>query len=504
MDTPYDRLLAKYRESALMDSVYLLLLWDMDTYMPPGGVDLRGEQLGLNRRLSHRMLTGDELGNLLAECEGSKGSLDEVQARNLHLLRRERDIAVSAPEDLVAAHAKQTAIARGAWAEARNAKDWKVFEPELEKMVDLATRMAEATMAARGAKTVFDAMIDDYERGMTNGQVASLLTGLRNDLVPLTDRFSEASRSVDPKLLMRKVPVPAQREVVKDIVNLLGYDTVSDKARGRVDDTIHPFTVGYFDDVRITVHHSDEGIFDSILGAVHESGHAMYDQNLNHDWMYQPVGSAASMGVHESCSRFFENMIGTSRAFWSFYLPRFKGLTGGAFDDVPLDLLVKAVNRVHRSKIRTKADEVTYCIHIAIRFEIERALFTGKVTVKELPHMWNDMYDRYLQVEVKDDVEGVMQDIHWSTGAFGYFQSYAMGNLYDGMYVKKLQTALPGWQDEVARGNPGAVVSWLRENIHRWAGLYDPADLVERVTGSQLTSKPFVEYLERKYSSIWG
>lgn len=502
--TAYDRLMGKYRETTLMDSTSLLLLWDMDTYMPPGGVELRGEQLAILRRLSHRMLTSDELGAIMSECGKEASGYDEVQARNLHLARREREVAMSVPEDLVAAYTKQTAISRDAWGRARNSKDWRVFEPELEKMVDLSAKVAEATMEARGAKTIFDSMMDDYERGMTGDQAEEILTGLRRDLVRLTDRFSPASEAADPKTLLRPVPRQAQMEVVKDVVNLLGYDTVSDKARGRIDETVHPFTAGYVDDVRITVRMRDDGIFDTLLGGMHESGHAMYDQNTKRDWIYQPVSHAASMGVHESCSRFVENMIGTSRHFWGFYLPRFKELTAPAFSDLQLDDLMRSLNRVARTKIRVKADEVTYCLHIAIRFEIERALFSGKVKVSELPQVWNDLYDRYLRVKVEDDVEGVMQDIHWSTGSFGYFQSYAMGNVYDGMYVERLDTDMPGWNEELAAGRPQAVIGWLREKVHRWGSLYDSKDLVERVTGRSLSSEPFVRYLERKYSEIHG
>lgn len=501
---PYEKMLQKYRETVLIDSAGLMMLWDLDTYMPPGGVDLRGEQLALLRRLSHRMLTSDELGAVVSECVKESSRYDEVQSRNLSLLRMERDVAMSVPEDLVAAYTKQTAVARDAWARARNAKDWRVFEPELEKMVDLSGKVAEAAMEARGTRTVFDSLMYDYERGMTGDQAEEVLTGLRRDLVRLTDRYSAASEGVDPSRLLRPVPRQAQMEVVKDVVNLLGYDTVSDKARGRIDQTIHPFTTGYVDDVRITVRVSDDGIFDTLLGGMHESGHAMYDQNINREWMYQPVSHPASMGVHESCSRFVENMIGTSKHFWGYYLPRFKELTGGAYSDIQLDDLMKSVNRVARTKIRVKADEVTYCLHIAIRFEIERALFSGKVKVSELPQVWNDLYDKYLRVEVEDDVEGVMQDIHWSMGSFGYFQSYAMGNVYDGMYVERLDKDMPGWQDEIAAGRPQAVVGWLRDKVHRWGSLYDSGDLVERVTGRSLSSEPFVRYLERKYEAIWG
>ncbi len=500
----YDKLIEKYREITLIDTTIQMMNWDLETYMPPKGITLRSDQLGILERLRHRMLTSDELANLIKESEKNNDSTGEITSRNLYLIRREREIAVSMPETLVAALATQQAVSRSAWAKAKEAKKWSIFEPELEKLVELSIKRAEATMEARGAACVFDAMIDDYELGMKNEQAASLLTDLRTALVPLADRFSEASKGVDVSCIKRPVPLPVQREVVRDAISLLGYDTTSDEARGRIDDTMHPFTTGYLDDVRIALRFSDLGIMDSMMGGLHEAGHALYGQNINHDWMYQPIASGASMGVHESMSRFPENMIGLSEAFWRFYLPRLKRLTGTAFSDVPLHDLVRALNKVERSKIRVKADEVTYSLHIAIRFEIERELFSGNATVKELPQMWNDLYDRYLHVEIMDDAEGVMQDIHWSAGAFGYWQSYVMGNVYDGMYLKKLEKVMPEWSHEVEAGRPRMVIEWLRDNVQRYGALYDPATLVEKVTGSSLTSEPFVKYLEKKHSALWG
>jgi carboxypeptidase Taq len=492
----------KYREITLIDTTMMMMGWDLETHMPPKGLGLRSDQLGLLERLRHRMLTSEGLAGLLDESEKEETS-DEVRSRNLYLVRREREIAVSVPEELVAALATQVAVSRDTWAKAKGAKDWGMFEPELEKVVDLSVKRAEATMDARGAACVFDAMIDDLERGMKSEQAAGVLSDLRRALVPLADKFSEASKDVDSSRIKPQVPLDVQREVVKDAVGLLGYDTTSGEARGRIDETAHPFTVGYIDDVRIALRYTGDGLIDTMMGAMHEAGHALYGQNINHEWMYQPVSNAASMGVHESMSRFAENMIGTSRPFWNHYLPRLKQLTGTAFSGVSVDDLLRCLNKVERSKIRVKADEVTYCLHIAIRFEIERALFSGKTTVKELPQMWNDMYDKYLQVEIEDDAEGVLQDVHWSEGYFGYFQSYALGNVYDGMYLERLGKDLPEWPREVEAGRPGVVLGWLRDNVQRHGALYDPAALVERVTGKSLTSEPFVKYLEKKHSALW-
>jgi carboxypeptidase Taq len=501
---PYNKLMEKYREIALVDTTMGLMNWDLETYMPPQGIALRSNQLSVLERISHRMSTSDDLASLLRESEKGADSLDEVQRRNLQLLRREHDIAVSLPEDLVADLAGQTATARDAWAKAKAAHNWRMFEPELQKLVDLSIKRAEATMHARGASCVFDAMIDDFERGMTHDQVASLFTDLRESLLPLIRKYSEASRGVDTSVLNRRVPVGIQRDVVRDAVGLIGYDTHTDNARGRIDETEHPFTNGYFDDVRITVHYHEDDPFDALLGGLHEAGHALYEQNLNHDWMYQPVGRAASMGIHEAMSRFAENMLGHSRHFWSFYLPRLNKLTGGAFSNIQLEELLRAINKVQPSKTRVTADEVTYSLHVAIRFEIERELFGGKLEVCELPHIWNDLYDKYLQIRFDHDGEGVMQDVHWSVGSYGYWQSYVLGNIYGGMFLRKLSEEIGAWSDEVGNGRPDVAMNWLRSSTQHWGALYDPGVLVEKVTGSALTVEPFIQYLKQKLSDLCG
>jgi len=499
----YNKLMEKYREIALVGSVQLLMNWDLETFMPPQGIRLRSDQLNILERVSHRMLTSDELGTLLTESERRSGSLDDVQRRNLHLLRREHDIEASVPEGLAADLASQMATAKDVWARAKAARNWKMFEPELQKLVDLSIKRAEATMHARGASCVFDAMIDDYDKGMTHEQVARLLADLRGSLVPLVRKYSKASGEVDASVMKRHVPISTQRDIVRDAAALIGYDTTSEKACGRIDETEHPFTSGYFNDVRIAVHYHEDDPFNALLVGLHESGHALYEQNLNRDWMYQPVGRAASMGIHEAMSRFAENILGRSRSFWVYYLPRLKEFTGSAFSGVQLDDLLRAINKVEPSKTRISADELTYPLHIVIRFEIERDLFEGRVEVSELPQVWNDLYDKYLQVRFDHDGEGVLQDVHWSAGCYGYFQSYALGNVYGGMFLRKMEQENRAWSDEVEKGRPGIAIDWLRDNVQHWGAMYDPGELVEKVTGTSLTPEPFVQYLTKKYTSLW-
>ena len=499
----YNSLMSKYREIELVNTSTGVLNWDLETHMPPLGIVLRSDQLNVLERVQHRMLTSESIASLLKEAEKEAGSLDDVQRRNLYLFRRLHDIAASAPEDLVAELESQKAIARDVWAKAKAAHSWKMFEPELRKLVDLSVKHAEATMDARGASCVFDAMIDDCEKGMTHVQVARLLTDLRNSLTPLVLKYSRASKEVDASILRRHVPVGMQRDVVKDAVGLIGYETSSEKARGQIDETEHPFTTGYFDDVRITVHYYEDAPFDALYSGLHEAGHALYEQNLNHDWMYQPVGAAASMGIHEAMSRFPENILGRSRSFWSYYLPRLNALTGNAFSHVKIDDLLRVVNKIEPSKTRVMADEVTYGLHVIIRFEIERDLFAGKLQVSELPQVWNDLYDKYLQIQFDHDGEGVLQDVHWSIGEFGYFQCYSLGDICRGMFLKKMEEEIDGWSDDLEKGKPDVVMKWLRERVQRFGSLYDPKELVKRVTGSELTVEPFIHYLKERHSELW-
>jgi carboxypeptidase Taq len=395
----------------------------------------------------------------------------------------------------VADLASQSAVARDAWFKAKMARKWKTFEPELRKMINLSVKRAEATMEARGVSTVYDAMIDDADRGLSQKQVADLLSDLRDSLVPLVKKYSAESEKVDSSFLHRKLPLELQRELIKDSTSLIGYDSTSKDAWGAIDHTEHPFTNGYFDDVRITVHYTDDEFFDPFFGGMHEAGHALYEHNINHDWMHQPVGQAVSGGMHEAMSRFAENMIGRSRPFWNYYYPRLNSLAKGVFSDVSPDEFLRAINKVEPSKIRVKADEVTYSLHIVIRSEIERDLFAGKIEVRELPNVWNELYDKYLGIEIEHDAEGVLQDIHWSIGLYGIFQSYALGNIYDGMFVKALDKQANGWTSQIEK---------LKKKIQHWGSMYDIDVLVRKATGSTMTAEPFVQYLKKRYADLYG
>ncbi len=500
----YNRLMTKSKDLILLKTALSLVRWDYETYMPPKGLMLRSEQLSVLQKLVHRMTTNPEIGKLLDELESTSSKLNEVQNRNVFLIRREFNKETSVPEDLAAKIAKQQPISVTSWKKAKAASDWKIFEPDLQKTVDLARQRAEFEMKAKEIPILYDNMLDEFERGITASEIAKVFGELRDKLVPLTRKYAEVSNDFDSTFLSKKVPIDIQRKIATDLATLVGYDTVTDQAGGRIDEVEHPFTSGYYDDVRITVKYHENNVSSAIYAILHEAGHALYEQNLNPDWKFQRIGWFTSYGIHESQSRFVENMIGRSPEFLSFYLPRLREITGGSFPRVDDDTFIKAMNLVEPTLIRIEADEVTYSLHIIIRFEIERDLFSDKISIDELPQVWNEKYSEYLGIDVPSDASGALQDTHWASGYFGYFPSYALGNIYDGMLLEKMQQDIPYWLSGVSKGEILPVIDWMKNNVHLKSDLYNPADLIEKVTGKKMTAKPYLDYLEKKYTTIFG
>ncbi|MFX0168493.1 MAG: carboxypeptidase M32 [Candidatus Hodarchaeota archaeon] len=502
----YDELMGKFKEIVLLETVGAIMGWDTEVYIPPNGFPLRGEQMALLGQLRHRMYSSPEIGKLLDKAESKTiyGSLNEVQQRNIDLIRREYDAMVKMPEELVAAYAKQQTKTVQIWKRAKAKKDWKMFEPELQALFDLVVKRADILMKVRDTPTPYDALIDIFEPRMNQTTINQVFTDLRNDLIPLVDKYSEVSKKVDTSFLKRKIPIEAQRKIATALCDFILYDTTSDKAGGRIDETEHPFSTGYFQDVRITTHYYEENFASSMYSVLHEGGHALYGQNHDPTSIFQPWGDASSYGIHESQSRFVENMLGRSKEFTMYFLPKLNKLTNNTFKDIGVDQFTKAVNQVKRSKIRIEADEVTYSLHVIIRFEIEQALFANKVQISELPSVWNEKYDKYLGVKIKHDSEGVMQDTHWASGYHGYFPSYALGNIYGGQLLAKMEQELPDWLDQVAVGKFASIKQWMVDNVHKHGNLYNPEDLIKLITGEGLNAKPFINYLTVKYKRIFN
>jgi carboxypeptidase Taq len=502
----YKKLMEKYKEIAVLLSTEGIMEWDMETMMPPKAIRLRSEQLALLSGIQHKMETAPEIGTLLNAIEHHKDydKLDPVQKRNVYLIRKNYDEQTKLPEELVREMAKQHAIAIDAWKKAKDAKDFNMFRPELEKNVELSKKAAEILMQVKKTTTPYDALVDDFEPRMTAKEITKVFDELRAGLVSLLKKCEQSPKQPDTSFLSRKIPIDVQRKIALALAETVQYDVTSKKAGGRIDETEHPFTNGYYDDVRITTHYHENMFTSSLFSVLHEAGHALYDQGLNPQWMYQPVGAGCSYGIHESQSRFVENMVGRSREFWVYFMPRLKELTGKALSDLDVDKFVHAVNQVRPSKIRTEADQVTYGLHIIVRFNIERDLFADKITVKELPEIWNQDYRDYLGLRIENDSEGVMQDTHWAHGYYGYFPSYALGNVYGGQILEAMEKDLPNWRRQLEKGNFAETKQWLGKNVHSQGKLYDPLVLIRRISGKELTVRPYLDYLNSQCSRLYG
>ena len=404
----------------------------------------------------------------------------------------------------MAKESTQKTLATAAWKKAKETNNWKLFESELGPLLDVSKNVADIMMEGIGATCQLDALMDVWEPRMTTESISKVFKNLKKKLVPMVEKYSVACSDVRIDFKKRSVPINVQRRVVADLAQVIGYDTTSENAGGRIDESEHPFTTGYYDDVRFTIHYSEDDLFKSIFGGLHETGHAIHKQNQNPDWKWMILGQSCSSGFSESQSRFIENMIGRSPEFWDFYYNRFLSLTEKIFRDISKHEFLQAINLVKPSKIRVTADEMTYALHIIIRFEIEQGLFNEKIAVDEIPGIWNEKYEKYLGVEINTDTEGALQDVHWSWGYWGYFPTYALGNLYAAMLDEKLTSDIPNWKQDITGGNISDTVQWLIENVHRKSNLYDPAEMIVKITGKSLTAKPFLKYLENKYSNLFG
>lgn len=501
----YKKLLEKNRELTTLGTAIAVLNWDMETKMPPKGIQMRSQQLAMLSKIGHKMSTNPEIGKLLNQIfnHSEYSNLELVQKRNLYLIKKNFDEQTKLPEKLVVEMSKQTALSVDTWKKAKAKKDFSKFKPELQKLLDLKKQASQILMQVKQTATPYDALIDIFEPHMTSEVISKVFNELREGLVLVLRKCESSPKQPDTSILERGVSVELQKEIAKLLADFIGYNIVSPKAGGRIDETEHPFTTGYYDDVRITTHYYPNKFATSVFSVLHEGGHALYEQNLKPEWMFHPVGEACSMGFHESQSRFVENIVGRSMEFWSYFLPTLKKVTGKTLSDVKLQNFVHAINHVQPSKIRVEADEVTYGLHVIIRFNLERDLFADKIGVNELPQIWNENYDKYLGVTIKNDSEGVMQDTHWASGLFGYFPSYALGNIYSGQLLACMETTIDDWKTQIGKGNFQNVKHWLTENVHSHGNLYNPPELIKKITGNELKVEPFLKYLKQKYSQLY-
>jgi carboxypeptidase Taq len=505
VESAYRELLSKTKDLVVLSTAEGIIHWDMEIYMPPKAVEQRSQQLALLSRIRHKMATDPEISKRLKtiQTNAENKTLEEVEKRNLYLINKSYQEQTALPEKLVSDLAMQEALTVNIWKKAKAKKDFNLFKPELQKLLDLNKQAAEILMKVKDTKTPYEALLDNFEPKMPAQTITATFNQLLAGLKPLIAKIEDCKFKPNTQILSQPVPVEEQRKITQLITQTLGYDTASSAAGGRVDETEHPFTTGYYDDVRITTHYYPNNFASSIFSVLHESGHALYEQNLNPKWQYQPIGSTCSYGVHESQSRFYENIIGRSKEFWTGFLPKIKQ-AAPSLSNLQLDPFIHAVNKVERSKIRIEADEVTYSLHIIIRFELERDLFADKITVDELPEAWNQKYADYLGVKIENDSEGVMQDTHWASGLYGYFPSYALGNIYSGQITAAISKDLPNWRRDLADEKLEDVNTWLKTNVHSKSDLFDPEELIKIATGTCLDSQPYLQYLNKKYGELYG
>jgi carboxypeptidase Taq len=492
-------LLARLREISDLRAAAALLHWDQATYMPPGGSAARSSQIATLSDLAHRKFIDDRIGELLEVLRPLEASLafDDDAASLIRVTRREYEKAVRVPPAFEARLSDHVARTYQTWTTARAADDFDAVAPLLEKTLDLSRELASFFPHEH----IADPLIDFSDEGMTVGVLRPLFAELRAGLLPLLDAIAQQP-PLDDSCLRQYFDRDAQIAVAKELADKIGYDW----NRGRCDLTHHPFMTKFsLGDVRITNRVVENDLGDCLFGTIHETGHALYEQGINRDYESTPLGSGASSGVHESQSRLWENLVGRSFGFWQAFYGDLQKAFPTQLGEVALEEFYRAINKVERSLIRTEADEVTYNLHIMLRFELELALLEGGLEIRDLPEAWREKYREYLGVAPPDDASGVLQDVHWFSGTIGgAFQGYTLGNILAAQFYERALQAHPEIESEIAIGRFETLLGWLRENIYRHGAKYTAPELVRRVTGGDVSITPYIEYLKAKYGALYS
>ncbi len=472
-----------------------LLGWDQQTMMPERAAPQRAEQLGTLGKILHERFTDDAIGRLLDDAVAEPGSTDEALVR---VTRRDWEKARRVPSELAAELARAGALGHAAWVDARERSDFAAFLPSLRRNVELKLRYVECF---EGFDDPYDVLLDDYEEGMTSAEVDALFAELRAGLVPLIAAIAERADAVDATPLHGDFPVEGQRELVGRVLRQLGWS-----ADGwRLDEAAHPFATSFGPgDVRLTTRYDRSYVGMALYGGIHEFGHGLYESQVDPALARTPLGEGVSLGVHESQSRLWENIVGRGRPFAGWLHGQLRDVFPSQFAAVLAEDYFRAVNKVQPSLIRVEADEATYGLHIILRFELERAMIAGTVALEDLPEAWNARMKEYLGVSVPDDAQGVLQDVHWSGGDIGYFATYALGNLIGAQLWERARVDLPGLDASLAAGDGSSLREWLGSHVHRWGRTYPPRELVARVVGGPIAVQPFLDYLDAKLRPIYG
>ena len=497
---PFEQL--RERLAALSDlrNVSQLLDWDQQTMMPPRGAMTRAETAATIQRISHDMFVSDQTGRLIeaAESELDGAPSDSDDASLVRVTKRRWEKARRVPGQLAADLARAGSVGHQAWIVARRESDFESFVPYLERNFELVRRYIDCFDEFDCA---YDVLLDDFEPGARTADVTRVFDELKAQLLGLIAAVSDRADAVDDSILYGSFPVDRQRQLVAWLLDQMGFDRTS----WRIDDAVHPFATGFGNhDVRITNRWDANFLPTSLYGAMHECGHGLYEEGVAQSLQRTPLGHPDSLGLHESQSRLWENMVGRGRPFCGVLAPRIAELFGGPVAGLDGETLYRAVNRVTPSLIRVEADEVTYSLHIVIRFELEQELVEGRLAIRDLPEAWNARYREYLGVDVPDDAHGVLQDVHWAAGLIGYFPTYALGNLIAGQLFECAHVAIPDLDAQLAAGQLHGLREWLRENVHRHGAKFSTTELLARVTGRPIEVGPFVAHLKAKISQVYG
>lgn len=497
-------------EAATLGAVGALLSWDQETYMPPAAAPFRAQEAALLAELAHRRRTDPRVGELIAACEQDENLDDPAHRAAVRCFRRDYDRATRLPPALVAELARAASIAQEVWKEARRLNDFAMFAPHLARMFELSRAKADCYGWPAGGER-YDALLEEYEPGMTAREVERVFEPLRGRLPELIADLSGRRRPDDAPVRVR-VEASRQHELGLFLLKAIGFDLQA----GRLDTTTHPFCSGLAPgDTRLTTRYREDRFTDALYGTLHEAGHGLYEQGLpkgtplgqgaeSEILFGNPLAEPVSLGIHESQSRMWENFVGRSRAFWSWLLPHAKRMLGPALEPFDVEALYRAVNIVTPSFIRVEADEATYNLHVMLRFEIERSLLAGELGVRDVPGVWNRRFAELLGIEVPDDRRGCLQDVHWSFGLIGYFPTYTLGNMYAAQFWEAMRREVGDLEDAMARGGFDVLLGWLRRNIHGHGRRFDAAELCRRVTGRELSAEPLLTYLQEKFGAVYG
>jgi carboxypeptidase Taq len=474
-----------------------VLGWDQQVNMPPGGSEARGQQLATLSKIAQEKFIADEVGQLIEELKQELNGADTDETALLRVAARNYEKAIRVPPSFIAEQAIVTSKAFEAWRAARSKSDFSIFQPHLEKVVELVHQYISFFPPGDHP---YDTLLDDYEPGMKTSDVKAIFDRVRPKQVKLIKAIA-ASKQVKSDFLFKKYNEKKLNDFGVKVITRFGYDWT----RGRQDKAPHPFETNFsVNDVRITTRYEEDNPLAMLFSIMHEAGHALYEQGVNPVYERTPLAAGTSLAIHESQSRMWENLVGRSLPFWEYFYPSFKKAFGSQLEGVSLKSFYKAINKVEPSLIRVNADEATYNLHIMLRLELEIGMVEGTIAVKDLPEIWNTKMQEYLGITPPNDAQGVLQDIHWSGGMIGYFSTYALGNLVSAQLWEKIKKDIRNIEDQIRKGDFSELLAWLRKNIHQHGQKYQPQTLVEMVTGSKISPEPYVRYLTKKYSEIYG